>query len=180
MSCSNRTRKCSCCNYVSTEHQVPTENTRAMPSKQRQQQCTQNRGLFLWTVPVHLEVLFPSQQCGQKRPLVSLGPCEDFCAFHPAPSARRLSAWVTVPPIGYRHVLQPHFTLKLSSCQLLNSGWSDELVCPVFFFPSYLSTSLGICKWGMNMEQQRERCRNCQPWINSTKHSLVAVLPDRS
>lgn len=81
--CSKRTRKCSGWNYVSTEHQVPKENTQAAPSKQQQQQCTQNRGLFLRTVPVHLEVLFPSQRCGQKRPLVSQGSHEDFYAFHP-------------------------------------------------------------------------------------------------
>lgn len=120
-------------------------------SKQRQQHCTQNRGLFLWTVPVHLEVLFPSQQCGQKRPLVSLGPREDFCVLHPA----HQSAWVTVPPFGYRGVLQPHFNQVFVSC------WTQGEV------RSCLSATLGIYKWGMNMEQRRERCWNCQAWINS-------------
>lgn len=113
--CSKRKRKCSGCNYVSTEHQVPKENTRAVPSKQRQQQCTQNRGLFLWTVPVHLEVLFPSQQCGQKRPLVSLGPPGRLLCISPVaplhPPPRHLSTWIAVPPFGWRHVLQPNFTL---------------------------------------------------------------------
>lgn len=112
--CSKRTRKCSGCSYVSTEHQVPKENTQAVPSKQRQQQCTQNRGLFLWTVPVHLEVLFPSQQCGQKRPLVSLGPPGRLLRVSPG-SPRHPSAWVTVPPFGRQHVLQPHFTQVLVS-----------------------------------------------------------------
>lgn len=84
---SKRARKCSGCIYGSTEHQVPKENHTGcakQASKQRQQHCTQNRGLFLWTVPVHLEVLFPSQQCGQKRPLVSLGPREDFLRVAPS------------------------------------------------------------------------------------------------
>lgn len=70
--CSKRTGKCSGRCYLRTEapkgncagcaKQAVVAAAAALHPEQR---------LFLWTVPVHLEALFPPQHCSQKRPLVS-------------------------------------------------------------------------------------------------------------
>lgn len=64
--CSKRAGKCSGCTYLSTE--TLKGSAQDVPSKRQWQRFfTQNRGLFLWTVPVNLEVLFPPQHCSQKK-----------------------------------------------------------------------------------------------------------------
>lgn len=65
--CSKRTGKCSGRCYLRTE--APEGNC-AGRAKQAAALHPEQR-LFLWTVPVHLEALFPPQHCSQKRPLVS-------------------------------------------------------------------------------------------------------------
>lgn len=144
--CSKRTGKCSGCNDVSTEHQVPIEDPQAVPTKWWWRQRAQNRGLLLWTVPVRLEVLFPSQQCGQKRPLVSPMLHEDFGEFRPLPCVTFclvnsalvwLRAWTAAPT-----------ALSASGliCCLSRSEEMGSVSVVVFFFlscQSYLSTSAG-------------------------------------
>lgn len=65
---SKRTGKCSSCSYLSTVS--PKGSEQDVPSKRQwQRPCTQNRGLFLWTVASHLEVLSPLQHHHHHHPL---------------------------------------------------------------------------------------------------------------
>ena len=76
-------------------------------------------------------------------------PRGDLCAVHPLWSP---SPWVTVPPLGEQPDLQSHSPPRLSSCQLLIPGWSQESVCPVLFF---LSKGLLLCSsWDMEMKHE--------------------------
>lgn len=68
--CSKRTGKCSGCCYLRTEaHEGNCAKQAAAVAAAAARHPEQR--LFLWTVPVHLEALFPPQHCSQKRALVS-------------------------------------------------------------------------------------------------------------
>lgn len=81
--------------------------------------------------------VIPLSAVWSKKAFSLPGAREDFCAFHPAPSAHHLSAWITVPPIGYRHALQPHFTLKTEFMSAVEPRvkWKVGVLCFVLFFP---------------------------------------------
>lgn len=78
--CSKRAGKCSGCSYLSSESLKGS--VQDVPSKRQWQRFfTQNRGLLLWTVPVHLEVLFPPQHCSQKKAFSLPGaPVRPLCS----------------------------------------------------------------------------------------------------
>lgn len=116
--CSKRAGKCSGCSYLSTESLKGLAQD--VPSKRQWQRFfTQNRGLFLWTVPVHLEVLFPPQHCSQKKAFSLPGP----------PGRTLCFTWLAVISLGNSAPVWPTrrtaatLIIRLSAIQLrLNRG----------------------------------------------------------